>query len=117
MRISPQPSSAITLIELLVVLVLIATLVVMVLPSRRGGPKQRFAPCVQNLKEMGSMWSLYAADNHDRLPSPQTQIQPTPSVISSVYSPITPAEVFKSSCARNTLASLTSPDPIMWTPT
>lgn len=62
-------SHAFTLIELLVVLALIAILMGMLIPTARGcKAKAPRIKCVNNLKNVGLAFRIYATDHHDRFP-------------------------------------------------
>lgn len=68
-RAQPHQSHAFTLIEILVVVAMIAILVGFVLPllARRHPPNGRIK-CVNNLKNVGLAFRIYATDNNDRFP-------------------------------------------------
>ena len=63
-----------TLIELLVVIAILAIVASLLLPAlSRSKQKAKAALCLNNLKELGLGCSLYALDNHDRLPETSHQ--------------------------------------------
>jgi prepilin-type N-terminal cleavage/methylation domain-containing protein/prepilin-type processing-associated H-X9-DG protein len=68
-RFSNQRNNAMTLIEVLVVIVVLAVLVAVFLPER--GNRIRHAPrimCVNNLKQIGLSYRIWAGDNNDKFP-------------------------------------------------
>lgn len=69
-----------TLVELLVVISIIAMLMSITLPSlNRARELGKRVVCLSNMRQLTFSWHLYAMDNDDRLCSPDTDWNDTPS--------------------------------------
>jgi prepilin-type N-terminal cleavage/methylation domain-containing protein/prepilin-type processing-associated H-X9-DG protein len=68
---SNQSRRALTLVELLVVIVILAVLAAMLLPANSGSHRKAVAmriACINNLKQIGLSYRLWAGDNNDKYP-------------------------------------------------
>jgi len=69
---SNQQRTAFTRLELLVVIVVVAVLASMLLPERSPSHKSTRISCINNLKEIGTAYRLWAGDNGDLVPPQQS---------------------------------------------
>jgi len=71
---APRPLSAFNLVEMIVVIAILMVLAALILPSfhQRSYNKATRISCLNNLKEIGTGYRLWAGDNGDLVPSQQT---------------------------------------------
>jgi len=69
---APRNLSAFTIIEMLLVIAVIAVRIAMLLPADSHSHKSVRVHCLNNLKDIGTAYRLWAGDNGDLVPSQQT---------------------------------------------
>lgn len=67
-RCSKQRSQALTLVEVLVVIAILVVLVFLLLPSLAGSTRSVRIQCVNNVKQVGLGYRIWAGDNNDKYP-------------------------------------------------
>jgi prepilin-type processing-associated H-X9-DG protein len=81
-------ANAFTLTELLVVLGMIGMLISLLLPVvNKAWAASNSAACLSNLRQMGTAWTMYSADNQGRFPDYVWRTPATPNVAWNGYWP------------------------------
>ncbi len=68
MKILSKKQTGLTLVEVMVVVAVIAILVLFIFPKARVSNSANRITCVNNLKQVGLSFRIYAGDNHDKYP-------------------------------------------------
>ena len=84
-----------TLIELLVVIAIIAILAAILFPVfARARESARTSACVNNLKQLGLAWKMYASDFDDQFPCDSHASNPHSRLLGQIYPYVKNSQVF-----------------------